>query len=125
MDNSSLAVIIAGIALLLNLSRGIFGGGWSLSKNLEALKIDLLESLADTRREMIDRHDSESRSYGETVAALREHVRKFELHVRDHYIRKDDFIIHMKSHDDLLRSNFESINKRLDRIEKQLDAKTG
>ena len=62
--------------------------------------------------------------FGETVAALKEHVRQVEFHVRDNYIRKDDFIVHMKYHDDLLRLNFANITSRLERIEKTLDQKT-
>ena len=42
---------------------------------------------------------------------------------RDNYIRKDDFIVYMKQHDDLLRLYFANIRSRLERIEKQLDQK--
>ncbi len=45
--------------------------------------------------------------FGETVSALKEHVRQVEFHIRYNYIRKDDFIVHMKSHDELLSLNFE------------------
>jgi hypothetical protein len=123
LDGSTLAVIIAAIALALNFGQRIFGGGWNLQKNLAAMELRLVETIANFRKEMEEEHEKTTHDFGETIAALREHVRQVEFHLRDHYIRKDDFVVMMKSHDDLLRSNFENLNSRLKRIEERLDSK--
>ena len=135
VSGSTLIVIAALVTLAWNLGRGIFGGGWNLKTNLStiqnsfqtnlaAMELRLIESIANFRREMEEEHEKTTHDFGETISALREHVRQVEFHLRDHYIRKDDFVVMMKSHDDLLRSNFENLNSRLKRIEERLDSKT-
>lgn len=123
MDNATIAVIIAAAALLFNLFRGTFGGGWNLSKSLIAVEHRLTAAIDSSKKEVEEQQRTASHNFGETVAALKEHVRQVEFHLRDNYIRKDDFIVHMKSHDDLLRLNFANIASRLERIEAQLDKK--
>ncbi len=123
MENSVFAVVIAGAALALTLIKSLFGGGWNLKGNLSAMELRLQVAIEDSKKEIENQQRSASRDFGETVSALKEHVRQVEFHVRDNYIRKDDFIVHMKQHDDLLRTNFANINSRLERIEKQLDHK--
>jgi hypothetical protein len=113
----------AGIGLILNLVQRIFGGGWNLSNNLSAVEKRLKEAIDDSKREIEDRQDKAIHDFGETVSALKEHVRQVEFHIRDKYFQKDDFILHMKSHDELLRLNFANITSRLERIEKTLDTK--
>ncbi len=121
MDNSTIAVVLAAAALLLNLVQRLFGGGYNLSKSLAAMELRLKADIKASEKEIEHRQDSAAHDFGETVAALKEHVRQVEFHLRDNYIRKDDFIVHMKSHDDLLRLNFANITSRLERIEKRLD----
>jgi hypothetical protein len=124
MDTATVAVIIAAAALLLNLVQRIFGGGWNLSKSLNAVEVRLQAAIEASKKEIEEQQRSAAHDFGETVSALKEHVRQVEFHLRDNYIRKDDFIVHMKSHDDLLRLNFANITSRLERIEKTLDQKT-
>jgi hypothetical protein len=138
MDSNAVAVtalIFAGITLLFNVGQRIFGGGWNLSKNLTEVERRLKEVINATKDEIEERIDStkiefEARqerathNVGDSVNALKEHVRLFEFHVRDNYIRKDDFLIHMKQHDDFLTVNFANITQRLERIEKKQDERT-
>lgn len=121
MDGWTISAIIAAIALTLNLIQRIFGGGWNLSKNLQSVQEKLSREIADLKREIENRQDTHLSQTGDALAALKEHVRQVEFHLRDFYIRKDDFGVHMKSHDDLLRTNFENLSLRLNRIEKRLD----
>jgi hypothetical protein len=123
MDNSTLAVIFAGATFAMLIGQRIFGGGWNLSKNLQAVEARLMSEIKESRAEIEGRQETVAHDFGETVAALKEHVRQVEFHIRDNYIRKDDFVVHMKQHDDLLRVNFASLNSRLERIEKHLDSK--
>lgn len=138
MDSNAVAVTalaFAGITLALNLGQRIFGGGWNLSKNLTAVEgrlKDVINSTKDEIEERIDstkaefeiRHERATHNVGDSLNALKEHVRLFEFHVRDNYIRKDDFLIHMKQHDDFLKLNFSNIMQRLERIEKKQDERT-
>ncbi len=121
MEGWTVGAILVAVGLFLNLGQRIFGGGWNLSKNLQGVQQQLSKEIADFKRELEDRQDTHLKQAGDTVAALKEHVRQVEFHLRDFYIRKDDFGVHMKSHDDLLRTNFENISLRLTRIEKTLD----
>ena len=135
MDNSTIAVVFAGIALALNLGQRVFGGGWNLSKNLQSVEIRLKDAINETKEEIEDRLDSTkndleqkynraTHNNGDALSALKEHIRQVEFHLRDNYIRKDDFVVHMKQHDDFLTMNFASLTQRLERIEKTLDNKT-
>lgn len=135
MDNSTVALLVAAAAFALNLGQRIFGGGWNLSKNLAAVETRLTAALTETKNEIEERIDSTKAEWearqerathnvGDSLNALKEHVRLFEFHVRDNYIRKDDFLIHMKQHDDFLTVNFANITQRLERIEKKQDERT-
>lgn len=124
MDTATIAVIIAAAALLMNLFQRVFGGGWNLSKSLAAVELRLQLAIEASKKEIEEQQRTAVHDFGETVTALKEHVRQVEFHLRDNYIRKDDFIVHMKAHDDLLRLNFANVNARLERIEKTLDQKT-
>lgn len=121
MDTATWAILIAAGALALNFIDKIFGGGWNLSKNLGAVEGKVTAAVTTAVAGLEEKHKEATHDFGETVSALKEHVRQVEFHIRDNYIRKDDFIVHMKQHDDLLRMNFANINSRLDRIEKTLD----
>jgi hypothetical protein len=122
MDNW--AIWIAAAALALNFLDKIFGGVWGLSSKMGLMEKSLTKAIDDSKKEIEERQDTEIHAFGETVSALKEHVRQVEFHLRDNYIRKDDFVIHMKQHDDLLRLNFANITSRLERIEKHLDQKS-
>lgn len=135
MDSNTVAVtalVFAGITLVFNLGQRLFGGGWNLSKNLAAVESRLKQVIEDTTNEIEERidstktefeirHERATHNVGDSLNALKEHVRLFEFHVRDNYIRKDDFLIHMKQHDDFLTVNFANITQRLERIEKKQD----
>lgn len=124
MEAATWAVLIAGAALALDMIFRLFGGGWNLSSKLSHTEGTLRSAFEDSVRDIENNQRAAAHEFGETVAALKEHVRQVEFHVRDKYILKDDFILMMKSHDELLRLNFENITQRLDRIEKQLDHKS-
>jgi hypothetical protein len=124
MENATIAVILAGLALLLNVSQRFFGGGWHLKSHLADVETRLKAAIEASEKGIEEQQRTAVHDFGETVSALKEHVRQVEFHLRDNYIRKDDFIVHMKAHDDLLRLNFANITQRLERIEKTLDEKT-
>ena len=95
MDGTGIALIIAGSSLLLTLLFQVGGGSWKLSGKLSDM----------------DR-------------GLNDKIREVELFMRDHYIEKNDFIIQMQHHNEMITMNFSAITARLDRMEKKLDQKT-
>ena len=79
MDHSTVAVIFAGVALALNLGQRMFGGGWNLSKNLQAVETRLMAEIKESRAEVEERQATAAHDFGETIAALKEHVRQTAL----------------------------------------------
>lgn len=124
MENAGIALIIAGSSLLLTLLLQVWGGSWKLSGKLAEMERGLRQAISDSKTEVEDRQDSMKREFGETVAGIREKVREVELFVRDKYIEKNDFIIQMQHHNEMISMNFTNITARLDRMEKKLDEKT-
>jgi len=115
-DPWTIATVIAAIALVVNLVQRIFGAGSNLPIALAAVEARLTIAIDGARKEIEERQDVHVHDTGETIAALKEHVRQVEFHLRDNYVRKDDF-------SEMLRINFLNITSRLDRIEKTLDTK--
>lgn len=99
--------------LALNLVQRLFGSGWNCKSTLSAMEKGLQTSIETSKKEIEEQQHIAAREFGETVAAEKEHVRQVEFHIRDNYIRKDDFIVHMKQHHDLLRLNFANITSGL------------
>jgi hypothetical protein len=117
-DAWTIATVIAAIALVANLAQRIFGAGASMPKALAAVEARLTKAIDGSKREIEDRQDAHARDTDAKVNGVWDHVRQVELHLRDHYVRRDDFA-------EMLRVNFSSITSRLDRIEKSLDNKGG
>ena len=117
-DTWTIGAILGVITILLNVVPRIFGGGYSMSKTLAAVEARLTDAIAGSKREIEDRQDVHAREFGETIKSLREHIRQVEFHLRDNYVRRDDFA-------DMLRVNFDNITSRLARIEQTLDHKAG
>ena len=124
MESAGIALIIAGSSLLLTLLFQVWGGSWKLSGKLADMERGLRQAIIDSRNEIEDRQDKSVHDFGETIAAIREKIREVELFVRDKYIEKNDFIIQMQHHNEMISMNFSAITARLDRMEKKLDQKT-
>jgi hypothetical protein len=115
-DGWTIAAAIAALALVANLIQRIFGGGWNLSKSLAAVETRLTKAIDGSKKEVEDRQDAHARETDTKLTGIWDHVRQVELHLRDNYVRRDDFA-------EMLRVNFSNITSRLDRIEKNLDDK--
>lgn len=116
-DAWTIATVIAALALIANLVQRIFGGGYGLSKALSAVETRLTIAIESSKKEIDARADAHAQESARSATALWDHVRQIELHLRDNYVRRDDFA-------EMLRVNFSNITSRLERIEKNLDAKT-
>ena len=124
MESAGIALIIAGSSLVLTNIAQVWGGSWKLSGKLSDMEKGLAKAINEARDEVEEKQDRHVHDFGETIAALKEHVREVEMFVRDKYIEKNDFIIQMQRHNEMLTMNFNSITARLDRMEKKLDSKT-
>jgi hypothetical protein len=124
MEHAGAALIIAGSSLVLTVFLQVWGGSWKLKGALSDMELGLRKAITDSKHEVEARQDNHLHDVGETIAALREKIREVEMFVRDKYIEKEDFIIQMKHHNDMILMNFSNITARLDRMEKKLDQKT-
>lgn len=124
MESAGIALIIAGSSLVLTIIAQVWGGSWKLSGKLSDMEKGLTKAINDSKEEVEEKQDRAVHDFGETIAALKEHVREVEMFMRDKYIEKTDFIIQIQHHNELLTMNFSSITARLDRMEKKLDSKT-
>ncbi|HEY0220032.1 MAG TPA: hypothetical protein VGC26_09760 [Afipia sp.] len=121
-SNSTLAIIIAAAAFLMNFVRGIFGGGWNLKSSMAAMEARITTAIAASETKMEESRREDTKAVGETISAIKEHVRQFEFHVRDNYMRKDDFKEMMNQNNEVLKLHLKNIESRLTSIDKQLDA---
>jgi Tfp pilus assembly protein PilX len=128
-DGGAWAIFVALAAMVVNLIVAIGGGIWALahSRNSTDEKIATKEKavgvdLADLERRMRDEISDSSRTFGETVAAIRQKVTETELWNRDNFVSKTTFqnvVSDMKRSwerfEDKLNTQLEQINKKLDR----------
>lgn len=117
-DNSTIAVLIATVAMLGNAIVVVFNGGFGLSGKLNklershtaaitAMESRLAQTIAETARDLEDRQERLSGAFAESVKAVREQlvitdkaameerhqlsdqIRKVEIWVRDRFSEQD------------------------------------
>jgi hypothetical protein len=120
MNDASLTWIIAGAALVASAGQMIFNSGWGLSgklskmersqsKELTSMESRLAQTVAETARDLEERHERTTEAFGETIKAVREQlvlnekesthemhnlsdqIRKVEIWTRDEFVRKESF----------------------------------
>ncbi len=135
MDTAIWAIIIAGLALAVNIGVHVFGGGWNLSTKIATMQIELRKAINDSKDEIerkqdaiakdfIDREARLTREFGETVSALRQKVHEIETWARDEFVRKGSFENSLDRLDRTVGDQFANIDKRLERMEAKIDSKT-
>lgn len=99
--------LLVGIsALILNVIVALVGLTWGLAKIRDTVKDEIIKY----RIELNDDIDSTGRSFGESIAAVREKIREVELFIRDTYVRRDNW-----------SEGFERIEASLRRMEQKID----
>lgn len=121
MDSSGIALLISAGGLIVIVLDRVWGGSWKLSGKLAEMEKGLRQAITESTREVEEKQERATHDFGETVAALKEHVRQLELFIRDKYMEKDDYNIQMHRQNEMAASNFNSISQRLDRMEKKMD----
>jgi hypothetical protein len=120
MNDASLTWIIAGAALVASAGQMVFNSGWGLSgklskmersqtKELTAMESRLAQTVAETARDLEERHERTAEAFGESIRAVREQlvlnekdslgsmhdlsdqIRKVEIWTRDEFVRKESF----------------------------------
>jgi hypothetical protein len=124
MESSTIALLISGAGLFVIVLDRALGGSWKLSGKLAEMEKGLSEAILASTKDVEEKQERATRDFGETASALREKIRELELFVRDKYIEKNDFVIQMQHHNEMITMNFSAITARLDRMEKKLDQKT-
>lgn len=108
------------VALIATLLVMTAGGVWKLSRVESALRKDI----TDSKQEIEEKQGKHSREFGETIAALRQHINNFQLEVANNYVRRDGF---NKIRDELVHDISrlgDELKSRLERMETKLDEKT-
>ena len=110
---------IALAGLVLNVLVALVGLTWGVAKIRDAVRSEIA-----AHREKVDGElDALTRSLGKNLIELRDKIREVELYVRDTYLRRDNFYEVMKGVSSDLRSNFEKIEARLERMEAKIDTR--
>lgn len=118
------ADILAAVALLLNVLIAIVGGTWGIGKIKDAVRAEIDENRIrmEAKLENADREIAVvSNRAGEIGMAIRSKINEVELHLRDHYVRRDSFDQVIKMIQDSIKILGDKIEHRLDRMETKLD----
>jgi hypothetical protein len=113
------AETIALAGLTLNVLVAVVGLTWGVARIRDAVRCEI-----EAHREKVDGElDALTRSFGKNLIELRDKIREVELYVRDTYLRRDNFYEVMKGVSADLRSNFDKIEARLERMEAKIDSR--
>ncbi len=121
MDASTVAAVVAMIALVLNLLVQVTGGGWKLGQRLADLEANLRKALMEATQEIEVRQDTMLRQMGETVAAVRQKIHDVELDAAKHYIRRDSFFAVKAELSGEIKVMSDRLEARMERLEEKFD----
>lgn len=120
----STADILAAVALLLNVLIAVIGLTWGIGKIKDAVRDEMEEQRLrmEAKLENAERDISDvSLRTGEIGMAIRTKITEVELHLRDHYVRRDSFDRVISMIQDSIKAMGDKIEHRLDRMETKLD----
>lgn len=135
MDTATIALIFAGLGLLLNVVVAIRSAQWGLPDRLakmegrimaavEGHKTAVDHELDKVRDQMTARADTIRREFGETIAAMQSKIFEFEKWTRDTFVRRDSFLTVTDEIKTALTDRSTSVDKRFDRLEDKIDKLT-
>lgn len=123
MDTATVAVIIAGLALGVNVFLQLFGGGWKLNSKLTGMEASLRKTITETKVEIEGRVERVSREAGESVAAVRQKIHEVEIWSRDTFSRreslykvKDDLAADIKALGDRVEAATGKLEDKIDKL---------
>lgn len=127
----TVAETVAVAGLLLNILIAVVGLTWGVSKIRDTVRREVEEDREKITLEinaLRHSHDGQigtlRRDTGEVTAALRQKITEVELFNRDTFMRRDSFYEVMKGYGADMRSQFEKIDSRLERMEAKIDSKS-
>lgn len=135
METAVWAVLIAALALVVNIFIGVRNGQWGLPDRLSQMEARLMKAVAgnkDALDEEVDKIVSKldqrdgtiRREFGETVRAMQQKISDLEKYVRDTFVPKKDFFQATADIKDALKERSTTSDKRFDRIEDKIDKLT-
>lgn len=110
------ALIVAAGSLAMNLFKNKTSGVWDLSDRLNKLERDREQQRQKIYVHIDEKFDEAVNSFGETIQALREHVRLMELEMYKGFVRQPHFDATIKQINDTINDRFDRLEKRLDRV---------
>lgn len=108
------------MSLGLNILVAVVGATWGIAK----IKDTVRDAMEMHRKEVNDQMDTLSRSFGETVAALREKINQVELDMANNYTRRQSVYSLREELRTELRELGKELKESLQRMEAKLDSKT-
>lgn len=110
---------VALISLGLNVLIAVVGVTWGVARLKESIGKEIAEQI-----EKVDaKIEAVRQATGETAAALRQKITEVELWNRDTFMRRDSFYKVMDGYGTDMRSAFEKIEARLERMESKIDSR--
>lgn len=111
-------------SLVLNVFVALVGATWGVARIKSEVKDAVRDEIDAHRTQIDDRITQIEQRVGETTAALRSKINETELWNRDTFMRRDSFYKTMESYSTDMRTQFDKIEKRLERMEEKIDTKS-
>lgn len=135
MDTGIAAVVIACLALLLNVIIAVRNSQWGLPDRLKEMETRIMAAVQQhksaidvamdkLRADTTETTDTMRHDFGETAAAIREKVSEFEKWSRDNFVRETHFADVMRETREAMRANAKERDMRLDRIDASIERLT-
>lgn len=115
--------IVTAFALLFNVLTALVA--LLLRHSMLQTKVELTAAISQSRNELYDRLERQSREFGEVATALRSKISEVELYTRDHFVRKEAFAPVMLKIEGDIRDIGDRIETRLLRMEQKIDSNNG
>lgn len=122
MDTATTALAISAVGLAITVGLKVFDGGWGLSSKLSAMELKLSRAIAEVKEDIDSRSNQATHNTGETIAALRQKIHDVELYASNNFMRRESFYEVNRENTQNLKSAFDKIDARLERMEAKIDS---
>lgn len=112
-----LAETLALTSLALNVLVAVIGLTWGIGRVRDTVKDEI-----EQNKEAVNAKIEGLRlNTGEMGISIRQKITEVELHVRDHFVRRDSFDNFVTLFNESIKAQFARLDKRLERMEEKMD----
>jgi hypothetical protein len=123
IDLPTAMFVLSLVTVLSGLLGAVIRGVWKLSTKLSTVEQSLRKEIGKSRDEIEERQEQHSREFGETVHAMGQKIRDFELWVRDHCVLTTNFDKVQGTLESSIHSLGQELKADLRRMEDKIDSK--